>query len=371
MSIPLLDLQAQLRCYRDEALKAIERVVDSQAFIMGPEVAAFEGELAAWCELPHAIGVSSGTDALLVALMALNVGPGDEVVTTPFSFFATVGVISRLGARPVFADIDPETFNLTEAGVRAAITPRTKAIIPVHLFGQVCELGSLYAEKERPAILEDAAQALGARKDGQHIGHFGEMAAVSFFPSKNLGGFGDGGAVLCRDAELAERLRVLRVHGSKPKYYHHVVGGNFRLDAIQAAVLRVKLPHLAGWTEGRQRNARIYDELFLGSGLPERGLVRTPVVQAGHDHVFNQYVVRAENRDGLQKHLSERGIGTMVYYPGALHLQPCFRDLGHGPGDFPLAEQACREVLALPVYPELTTDQMQSVVMAIADFYGV
>lgn len=372
MKIPLLDLQAQLAQYRADALAAIERVVDAQEFILGSEVERFEARLAEYMDLPHAIGVSSGTDALLAALMALEVGPGDEVVTTPFSFFATAGVVSRLGARPVFADIDPATFNLTEAAVRDALTPNTRAVIPVHLFGQMCNLGGLYDDPAvAPMIVEDAAQSLGARLRGRMAGAFGACAGLSFFPSKNLGCFGDGGAVVCRDPDLAERIRMLRVHGSKPKYHHHVVGGNFRLDALQAAVLAVKLPLLDGWAAGRRRNAAIYDELLSASGLVERGLVTPPAVGPDVEHVYNQYVIRADRRDELQAHLAERGIGTAVYYPRPLHLQPCFADLGHGPGDFPNAERACREVLALPVYPELSPDRIRSVVGAIRDFYGV
>ena len=370
-SIPLLDLQAQLATYRDDAMAAIARVVDSQALILGQEVRDFEAALARYLDLPHAIGVSSGTDALLVALMALDVGPGDEVVTTPFSFFATAGVVARLGARPVFVDIDPASFNLPEAGVRAAVTAATRAVIPVHLFGQMCDLGAFYDEPGRPPIIEDGAQAIGSRLRGRGVGRFGELATLSFYPTKNLGAFGDAGATLCRDAGLAEKLRILRVHGSKPKYYHHVVGGNFRLDALQAAVLGVKLPLLDGWADARRRNAARYDAQLAGSGLVERGLVTPPVRHADAHHIFNQYVVRATDRDALRAHLTARGVGTMVYYPGALHLQPCFADLGHGPGDFPEAERACREVLALPVYPELDPDAVRRVVAAISEFYAL
>lgn len=369
--IPILDLPAQLAQYRDAALAAITRVVDGQALILGDEVRAFERDLAAYVDLPAALGVSSGTDALLVALMALGVGPGHEVVTTPFSFFATAGVVARLGAKPVFADIDPITFNLTEDGVRAALGPDTAAIVPVHLFGQMADLGGLYADPGAPPIVEDAAQALGATLRGRPIGHFGACAAISFYPSKNLGAFGDAGAVITADAALAERLRILRVHGAKPKYHHHLVGGNFRLDALQAAVLAVKLPLLDGWTAARQRNAARYAALFAESGLVERGLVTPPAVAVDGQHVFNQYVVRAARRDALRAHLEGRGIGTMVYYPGPLHLQPCFADLGHGPGDFPHAERACAEVLALPVHPELPPGALERVVGAMRAFYGV
>lgn len=367
--IPLLDLKAQFATFRDEALAAVTRVIESQHFIMGPEVKGFEAELGEYMDLPAAVGVSSGTDALLVALMALGVGAGDEVVTTPFTFFATAGTVARLGARPVFADIDPQTFNLDADAAKAAITANTKALIPVHLFGQMCDLGALYTDPDRPAIIEDAAQAIGARLHGKMSGHFGDFSTLSFFPSKNLGAFGDAGAVLCRDPELRESLRILRVHGSKPKYYHHVVGGNFRLDAIQAAVLRIKLQYLDGWADGRRLNAARYDRLLAEAGLVERGLVTLPYRAPDAHHIFNQYVIRAQDRDGLRGHLTAAGIGSNVYYPQALHLQPCFADLGYGPGDFPHSERACAEVLALPIYPELPGDDLVKVVAAIAAFY--
>ncbi len=370
MNIPLLDLTAQLAQYRDDALAAITRVVDSQRFIMGEEVTGFESALAQYVGVSHGIGVSSGTDALLAALMALDIGPGDEVLTTPFSFFATAGVVARLGAKPVFVDIDPVSFNLNEAAVRSGLTSRTKAVIAVHLFGQICDLGRFYTEEGRVPVIEDSAQALGASLRGKMNGHFGDCACVSFFPSKNLGGFGDGGGILTQDDAYAERMRIMRVHGSKPKYHHHVVGGNFRLDALQAAVLSVKLPLLDGWAEGRRSNAARYAELFDESGLCERGLVTPPVEIEGARHVYNQYVIRAERRDELKAYLAERGVGSMVYYPRPLHLQPCFSDLEHGPGDFPEAERACREVLALPVYPELAPEALSYTVEQIKGFYG-
>lgn len=371
MSIPLLDLKAQLKSYRAQVLAAIEEVVDAQYFIMGPKVKAFETELGSYLGLPPAVGVSSGTDALLAALMALEIGPGDEVITTPFTFFATAGVIARLGATPVFVDIDPKTFNLTEAGVRAAITERTKAIIPVHLYGQICDLGSLVDEPGRPAIIEDAAQALGATLGGKSIGAFGDLATISFFPSKNLGAYGDGGAIVSRDEALLEKCRIIRVHGSKPKYFHHVVGGNFRLDAIQAAVLSVKLPLLDGWAAGRQRNASLYNEIFTEAGLVSRGLVQTPYVQPGAGHVYNQYVLRVKDRDGVRQSLADAGIGAMVYYPSGLHTQPCFAGLGYGPDDFPQTQLATTEVLALPIYPELQAEQLRAVGAVIQAHYKV
>lgn len=364
--IPILDLPAQLAQYRDAALAAITRVIDAQALILGEEVEAFERELAAELAIPHAIGVSSGTDALLVALMALDIGPGDEVVTTPFSFFATAGTIARVGATPVFADIDPATFNIDPAALAAAITPRTKALLPVHLFGQLADVDALAAH--RLPLIEDAAQAIGANLDGRGIGHHGALACLSFYPTKNLGAFGDAGAVVTRDEALAERLRVLRVHGSKPKYHHHLIGGNFRLDAIQAAVLRVKQPLLAGWTKARQQNADRYDALFAATDLVTAGHVTPPPRHIG-EHVFNQYVIRARARDRLARHLAAAGIGTMVYYPEPLHLQPCFAHLSHKQGDFPEAERACREVLALPVHPELGPGAQERVVEAISAFY--
>ncbi len=369
MQIPILDLKAQFAQYREQAIEAMIRVADSQRFIMGPEVEDFEAALADYCGVSSAIGVSSGTDALLVALMGLDLKPGDEVLTTPFSFFATAGVVARLGGQLRFVDIDPETFNLDESSVRGALTPHTRAIIAVHLFGQTSDLGELYAAKDRPPIIEDAAQALGAGLRGRSVGQLGDMACVSFFPSKNLGCFGDGGAIVCDNPELAEKLRVLRVHGAKPKYHHHFVGGNFRLDALQAAILAVKLPLLDGWSAARQANALRYADVFEESGLCERGLVRIPHQIEGGHHVFNQYVVRVAQRDELKEWLSRRGIGSMVYYPSPLHLQPCFAHLGHGPGDFPEAEKACNEVLALPAYPELEPGSVESVVQAIAEFY--
>ena len=355
MAVPLLDVNAGHAPLRAELLAAITRVVDGGHFILGPEVDAFEKELAAATDVPHAIGVSSGTDALLVGLMALNVGHGDEVVTTPFSFFATAGAIARLGAKPVFVDIDPATFNLDPTAAAAACTARTKAVIPVHLFGRPAAL-----PKVSVPVVEDAAQSIGAAP------LTGALSCLSFFPSKNLGAFGDGGAVLVRDPALAERVRLLRAHGSKPKYVHHAVGGNFRLDALQAAVLRVKLPHLAGWTAKRRVNAAHYRALFADAKVPAELIL--PADAPGH--IYNQFVVRAPRRDALRDHLTRAGIGTEIYYPGPLHLQPCFADLGYKAGSMPHAERACNEVLALPIYPELTEAQQAEVVGAIAKFYG-
>ncbi len=368
MTVPFLDLKAQYATLRPHIRAAIDRVCESQHFILGPEVAALEEEVAAFCGARFAIGVSSGTDALLASLMAIGAGPGDEVITTPYSFFATAGVIARVGARPVFVDIDPQTFNLDAGAVRAQVTPRTKAIIPVHLFGRCTEMAPLLAVAEEYGlyVIEDAAQALGARDEqGRQAGTIGHMGCFSFFPSKNLGAFGDGGMVVTNDAELAEKIRVLRVHGGKPKYYHRVVGGNFRLDALQAAVLRVKLPYLAAWTEARRQNAKRYCSLFS-----ERGLLKWLVPPADTPgHIYNQFVVRFPERDRLQAFLKERGVETEVYYPLPLHLQECFRELGYRQGDFPHAEAAARESLALPIYPELTAAQQHYVVSQISEFY--
>jgi dTDP-4-amino-4,6-dideoxygalactose transaminase len=353
--VPLLDLAAQNGPLRDQLVAAATRVIDEGAFILGHDVQDLEKELAAALSVRQVVGVSSGTDAVLVALMALGVGAGDEVVTTPFSFFATVGAIVRLGARPVFADIDPATFNLDPAAAVAACGPRTKAVIPVDLFGRPAP---------RPAVtvpvIDDAAQALGA-------GPLDALCACySFFPSKNLGGFGDGGAVATDDEAFAERLRLLRAHGSRPKYVHHAVGGNFRLDTLQAALLRVKLPHLRRWSEARRANADRYRRLFADTpGLPAELVLPADVP----GHIYNQFVIRAPDRDRLRAHLTERQIGSEVYYPLPFHLQPCFQDLGQARGAFPHAEAAAAEVLALPIYPELTPAQQAAVVAQIAAFY--
>ena len=371
MNVPFLDLRAQLPQYREAVLRAIQEVVDEQGFVLGPRVAALQEAIAELCGVEHAIGVSSGSDALLISLMALGIGPGDEVLTSPFSFFATAGAVARLGARPVFVDIDPHTFNLDDEELRRAIGPSTRAVIPVHLFGQIAQIGLYDARRaDRPAIVEDAAQALGASLRGRAVGQLGDMACLSFFPSKNLGCFGDGGMVLTRDPELASHLRSLRVQGAEPKYHHPRLGGNFRLDALQAAVLLVKLPHLAGWSEGRRQNAAAYTELLHEAGLLQPDLVQPPKVLPEATHVFNQYTLRVQRRDELKAYLREQGVGTAVYYPEPLHLQPCFSDLGYGPGDFPRAEHACSEVLSLPVFAELGKDQLAYVVKCIAAFYG-
>lgn len=364
----MLDLKLQYAAIRSEIREAVDRVLESQNFILGPEVAAFEEEVAAFCGARFAVGVSSGTDALLVALMAVGVGPGDEVITTPYSFFATAGVIARLGARPVFVDIEPATFNLNALSVREKITPATKAILPVHLFGRCADMDPILqaAHEHGIAVIEDAAQAIGARDDrGRQAGTMGDVGCFSFFPSKNLGAFGDGGMVITNDEGLAEKLRILRVHGSKPKYYHRVVGGNFRLDALQAAILRVKLKYLPQWTAARRANAERYRSLFQRMGLSER--VELPKDVPGH--IYNQFVIRVEDRDRLRDHLQQNGVGTEIYYPLPLHLQECFKDLGYREGDFPHAEAAAGSSLALPIYPELTEEQQVTVVGRIKAFY--
>ena len=368
MRVPLLDLQAQHRPLRDELVAAMTRVADSQRFIMGPEIERLESELARLLGVRQAIAVSSGTDALLLALMALGITAGDEVVTTTYSFFATAGAIVRVGARPVLVDIDPVTFNIDPAQAAAAMTPRTKAILPVHLFGLSADLDPIMDAAERAGILvvEDAAQAIGATYKSRTVGGIGAFGCFSFFPSKNLGAFGDAGLLTTNDDRLAHRARLLRNHGMEPKYYHHVVGGNFRMDALQAAVLRVKAPHLDSWTEARRANANRYRQLFREAGLD--GVVALPVEPPNRRHIFNQFVIRTPDRDGLKKYLDAQGIGNEVYYPVPFHLQPCFEALGHRRGDFPHAERAANESLAIPIYGELTSEQQHAVVSAIAAF---
>ncbi len=358
MNVPLLDLKAQYATIKDDVMQAVSEVFASQYFIMGPVVAAFEKDCAAYTGAPHALGVSSGTDALLLALMALGMGPGDEVITTPYTFFATAGCIARLGATPVFVDIEPDTYNINAALIDKAITPRTKAIIPVHLFGQCADMDAILsiAARHNLSVIEDAAQAIGARYKERQAGTMGTAGCFSFFPSKNLGGAGDGGLITTADTVLFERMKIMRVHGMEPKYYHHVIGGNFRLDALQAAVLQVKLPHLNAWHEGRRRNAQVYDAAF--AGCPQ---IVTPAVKPERYMIYNQYVVRVPKRDAVLAALRAAQIGVEVYYPVALHQQECFAYLGHAPGAFPEAERAAAETLALPIYPELSAAQQQHV----------
>jgi dTDP-4-amino-4,6-dideoxygalactose transaminase len=368
MKVPLLDLTAQYATIRWEIRTAIDRVCESQNFILGPEVTACEHEIASFCGAGFAVGVSSGTDALLAALMALGIGPGDEVITSTFSFFATAGVIARVGARPVFADIEAESFNLDPQEIRTKIGARTKAIMPVHLFGRCAEMEAIteIAHQHGLAVIEDAAQAIGTRdQQGRSAGTIGDIGCFSFFPSKNLGAFGDAGMAVTNNAKLAEVLRVLRVHGGKPKYHHKQVGGNFRLDALQAAVLRVKLKYLPLWSEARRQNARRYRELFSHAGLS--GHVTVPQDVSGH--IYNQFVIRCAERNGLQTFLRGQGVESEIYYPVPLHLQDCFAELGYRKDQFPRAEAAAKEVLALPIYPELTDQQQCYVVDKICEFY--
>lgn len=384
LSVPLLDLKLQYQALRPELEKALIEVAASQMFILGPAVKSLEGKLADYTQCPHAIGVSSGTDALLLALMALDIGPGDDVLTSPYSFFATAGTIARVGARPVFLDIDPVTFNLSPRHVadfleqrcrrdgsdviNKATGGRVKAIMPVHLYGQSADMDPLtaLARDFGLRIIEDAAQALGTEYRGRRCGSIGDVGCFSFFPSKNLGAFGDAGMCTARDADLAERLRIMRVHGGKPKYYHKVIGGNFRIDEIQAAVLEVKFSRLEQWHAGRQKNAAFYDRAFAAAGLD--GRVTTPVAMPGHRHIYNQYVLRVPQRDALRAYLAECGIGTEIYYPVSLHMQECFAYLGYRPEDCPESTRAAAETLAIPIYPELTETQLQHVVDSVARF---
>jgi len=380
-SVPLLDLKAQYATLRERIKEAIDRVAEAQHFILGPEVEALETQIAAYSQCEFGIGVSSGSDALLIALMAIGLKSGDEVITSPYTFFATAGAIARLNAKPVFVDIDPLTFNIDPAQVEEAITGRTRAIMPIHLYGQMAETTTIMeiARKHKLIVIEDAAQAIGAEAEGRRAGSIGHMGCFSFFPSKNLGGFGDGGMITTNDAELAKKLRLLRNHGYSPKYYNKVVGGNFRLDAIQAAILRVKFEYLDGWTAARQHNAAIYRRLFEEAELSIRpsaaelsqltGVI-LPVETEGGRHIYNQFVIRSGQRDSLMKYLKERKIGTEIYYPVPMHLQECFADLKYRLGDFPLSESAAAETLALPIYPELTEEMIGTVVDAIDDFYN-
>lgn len=393
--VPFLDLKAQYGAIRTEVRHALDRVIESQHFILGPEVEALEEEVAAYSQCGFGVGVSSGTDALLVALMAIELKPGDEVITTPYTFFATAGAVARLGAKPIFVDIDPFTYNIDPAGIEAKITGRTRAIIPVHLYGQMADMDPIMkiAQRHNLYVIEDAAQAIGAEYKGRRAGSIGHFGCFSFFPSKNLGGFGDGGMVTTNDPELADRLKLLRNHGYRPKYYNKVVGGNFRLDAIQAAVLRVKLKYLDTWTEARQRNAARYRDLFNQAGLSldpslDNGTsadgssvasgnitatsrtsgVALPFEMQSARHIYNQFVIRSERRDELISFLKDRKTGSEVYYPVPMHLQECFVDLGYKIGDFPASEIAAGETLALPIYPELTDEMLAIVVRSITDF---
>jgi dTDP-4-amino-4,6-dideoxygalactose transaminase len=385
MKVPLLDLKAQYRALKPQLDAAIAEVMESQHFILGPKVQECENAIARYSGCAFAVGVSSGTDALLICLMAEGIGPGDEVITTPYTFFATAGCVARMGAKPVFVDIDPVSYNIDPAQIEAKITPRTRAIIPVHLYGQMADMDAILpiAQRHNLVVIEDAAQAIGAEHRGRRAGSLGHYGCLSFFPSKNLGAAGDGGMVVTNDAGRAEKLRRLRAHGSQPKYYHKIVGGNFRLDALQAAIVSVKLNYLDSWTGARQQNAQRYDELFAKSGLdvattaafPRRGLSTSVPVAETHRiyrpavvtnrHIFNQYIIRVRERDRLKAALEAAGVGVEIYYPVPMHLQECFAYLGYSAGAFPESEGAARETLALPIYPELPEEQARYVVESI------
>lgn len=385
MKVPLLDLKLQYLSHKKELDEALIRVAESQYFILGKEVEKLESSLKEYLGCKYALGVSSGTDALLLALMALNIQPGDEVIVPTFSFFATAGVVSRLNAVPVFADVDPVTFNLDPNGIEKLITPKTKAIIPVHLYGQSAAMVEIMtiAKKHNLKVVEDGAQAIGVQyKDGKKVGTIGDVGCYSFFPSKNLGCFGDGGLVVTDDDELGEMLKIMRVHGGKPKYYHKVIGGNFRIDEIQAAVLNVKLPFLDDWSDQRRQNAALYTQFFIDAGLAEaegkllydeKNRVLLPgAIYKGNGvknyHIYNQYIIRVEKRDEMRKYLSEKEIGTEIYYPVPFHRQECFANLNCNDADFPVSNKAASDTIALPIFPELTEAQLKFVVDSIAEF---
>ena len=385
MKVPLLDLKAQYKTIKPEIDAALIRTAESQNLILGPEVELLEKNLAAYLGSKHTLGVSSGTDALLIALMAIDLKPDDEVIIPTYSFFATAGVVSRLNAKPVFIDSDPVTFNLDPQKLKSLITKKTKAIVPVHLYGQSCEMDEIMkiADEHNLKVIEDAAQSIGTQyKDGRKVGNIGHIGCFSFYPSKNLGCFGDGGLVTTNDDTLAEKLKILRVQGGKPKYYHKIIGGNFRIDALQAAVLNVKLPHLDSWTKRRQENADLYTKLFIENGLAEaegklkyddknKVLLPEPVYKKydlKYYHIYNQYVIRVEDRDGLRKSLTENEIGSEIYYPVPFHLQECFAYLGYKRGDFPVSEWCAKDSAALPIYPELTKEQIEFTVQTIKKF---
>jgi len=389
MKVALLDLKAQYKTIKSEVDKALLKTAESQYFILGPEVEKLEISISEFLKIPYSIGVSSGTDALLIALMAIGINPGDEVILPTYSFFATAGVVSRLNAIPVLCDIDPVTFNIDPSDIEKRITTKTKAIIPVHLYGQCSDMNPIMdiAKKYNLKIIEDGAQAISSQyADGRCAGTIGDIGCFSFFPSKNLGCFGDGGMVVTNDKNLFEKLKILRVHGSKPKYYHKIIGGNFRLDAIQAAVLNVKLPHLETWSQKRRENADLYTNLFIKAGLASGEgmsaftsgnlvLLPKPVYKdieqnsLKNYHIYNQYVIRIDKRDELRKYLTEKDIGTEIYYPVPFHLQECYKDLKYIKGDFPVSEMCADKSLALPIYPELEEEQIEYVVEMIRRFY--
>jgi len=366
MQIPILDLKAQYANIKDEITQAINEVCENQAFALGPAVAEFEEKVAAYCSSKYAIGVSSGTDALLVSLMALDMKPGDEVITTPFTFFATAGSIVRLGAKPVFIDVDRDSFNIDPSAIEQKINKKTRAIIPVHLFGQVAQMKPIIeiAKRYNLAVIEDAAQAIGASQDGIKAGNFGDCGCFSFYPTKNLGGFGDGGLVTTNREDLAQKIRALRDHGQNPRYFYKIIGGNFRLDGIQGAVLNVKLRYLDEWNEKRRQNAALYDSLFTGSPI------KIPKIDKNNVSIYHQYTITTPKRDKLKQFLAENNIGSAIFYPKPLHLQDCFSDLGYRPGDLPIAEQLCEEVLSLPIYAELEPEQIEYVAKTVLKYFG-
>lgn len=368
MKIPMLDLSEQYSTMRDDIIKALDEVMSSSQFILGSHVKQIEASVAEFVNAKHGIGVANGSDAIHIALDACGVKQGDEVITTPFTFFATAGAIARAGATPVFVDIDPVTFNIDPAKIEEAITERTKAIIPVHLYGQSADMDPILeiAKKHGLAVVEDAAQAIGAEYKGKKVGEMGDATTYSFFPTKNLGAYGDGGMVVTNDAELAEKMRIIRVHGSKPKYYHQVLGYNSRLDEMQAAILNIKLPHLGKWGENRRERAAYYTEK-LNEKLSE--YITTPKEVEGNYHVFHQYTLRVEKRDELQAFLKENGVASMIYYPVPLHIQPVFANLGYKEGDFPISEKAAKEALSLPMFPELKQEQQDYVIETIEKFF--
>ncbi|MHC4336633.1 MAG: DegT/DnrJ/EryC1/StrS family aminotransferase [Planctomycetota bacterium] len=367
MRVPFLDLKAQYATIKDEIIRAISDVCESQFFALGPAVEAFEEKIASYCGSRYAIGVSSGSDALLVSLMALGIKAGDEVITTPFTFFSTAGSVVRVGAKPVFVDVDADSYNIDVGCIEEKITKKTQAIIPVHLFGQVVQMKAIMeiARRHDLAVIEDAAQAVGASHDGIKCGNFGDCGCFSFYPSKNLGGFGDGGLVTTNDEKVAEKIRILRDHGQSPRYFYKVLGGNFRLDGIQGAVLTVKLKYLNEWNERRRQNAALYDKMFADSPI------KRPKIDPNNVSIYHQYTVTVTNRDQLQEFLAENEIGSAVFYPKPLHLQECFKQLGYKEGDFPVAERLCGEVLSLPIYPELKQEQIEYAAGTALKFYGL
>jgi dTDP-4-amino-4,6-dideoxygalactose transaminase len=367
MQVPILDLKAQYSTIKNEIMQAINEVCESQSFALGPAVAEFEEKIAAYCTSKYAIGVSSGTDALLGSLMALEIEPGDEVITTPFTFFATAGCIARLGAKPVFVDVEADSYNIDANLIEEKITEKTRAVIPVHLFGQIAQMKAIteIAQRHNLAVIEDAAQAIGASQDGIKCGNFGDCGCFSFYPTKNLSGFGDGGLVTTNTESLAEKIRILRDHGQNPRYFYKAIGGNFRLDSVQAAVLTVKLKYLDEWNEKRRQNAALYDSIFANSP------VRAPKIEESNVSIYHQYTVTVPERDQLQKFLAENQISSAIFYPKPLHLQDCFKGLGYKRGDLPVAERLCNEVLSLPVYPELLPEQIEYVARTAIEFYGI